>query len=148
MYAAGFEYAMPKSALPANTAVTRNRTLPANPILRTPVSRCVHPQQVPDPFGERTAVRRHGEHRSAAPLFHQRQRARVLDCVAAESYRGLIAAVLAFRANRLIQPPDRRMVKEQSLNANLENIHKRIEPPDVRQFVRNHRPQLFLRESG
>ncbi len=40
------------------------------------------------------------------------------------------------------------MVKEQRLDANLEDIHKGIEAADVRQFVGDHRLQLFFREAG
>ena len=101
-----------------------------------------------DALGERTAVRRHGEDRSAAPLFHQREGARIFDGVAAESDGHVIAAVLAFGANSFIEPPDRGMVEEQRLHANLENVYKRIEAPDVRQFVRDHQLQLFFGEAA
>ena len=111
------------------------------------VSGRVHPQQMPHPFRERSAIRRHGKHWSAAPFLHERQCARVLNCITAERNCGLVAAVLAFSANAAIQPPHCRMVKKQRLDTNLEHVHERIEPPDVRQFVRNHHTQLFLRES-
>ena len=94
---------------------------------------------------ERTTVRSHGKDRSAAPLFHQRKRACIFDRVAAESHGHVVAAVLAFRPNLFIQPPDRGMVEQQRLDANLEHIHKRIKPLDVRQFVGDHRLQAVLR---
>ena len=91
-----------------------------------------------DALGERTAVRGHGEDWRTAPFLHQREGARILDGVAAESHCHVVAAVLAFRSNSSVQPPDCGMVEEQRLNANLENIHKGIEALDVRQFVGDH----------
>src|ERR1051326_5206403 len=52
--------------------------------------------------------------------------------------------MLSFCANALVQPPDCGMIKKESLHAYLEHIHKRIEAPDVSQFVRNHRLQLIF----
>src|SRR5277367_3147520 len=56
--------------------------------------------------------------------------------------------MLALGANALIQPPHRGVIEEQSLNRNLKKIYEWIKPLDVRQFVRDHRLQLFLRKTG
>src|ERR1700686_4432488 len=88
-----------------------------------------------DTLGERSAVRGHGERRRAAPFFHERKRAGIFNGIAAESHCPVIATVLAFRANLFIQPPDRGMVKQQGLYANLEYIYEGIEPLDMSQFV-------------
>ena len=99
-------------------------------------------------LGQRTAICGHREGWSAAPLFHQSQGTRIFDGVPAESDGRVIAAVLALGANSFVEPPDRWMVEEQRLHANLENIHKGIEAPDVRQFVGNHQCQLFVAEAA
>src|SRR5450631_311152 len=94
-----------------------------------------------------TASRSHREDRRAAPFFHQRECAGILDSVATERHCYVIAAVLALRPNAFVQPPDCGMVEEQRLNTNLENIHKGIEALDVRQFVGYDRLQLFFGEA-
>src|SRR4029077_4170755 len=95
-----------------------------------------------------TAVHRHGENGSAAPLFHEREGARVFNGVAAESYRDVIAAVFAFGADSLVQPPDCGMVEEQRLDADLEHVDKGIEALDVREFVGDDSLKLVLGKAG
>src|SRR5580658_550884 len=85
-----------------------------------------------DALGQWPAVGGHGQNRCAAPFFHQRKGAGVFDGVAAESDCYIVTAMLAFRANPFIQPPDRWMIEEQRLDANLEDIHERIEALNVR----------------
>ena len=101
-----------------------------------------------DALGEWTAVRRHGEDGSAAPLFHQREGACVFNGVAAESHRDVIAAVFAFGADSLVQPPDCGMVEEQRLDADLEHVDKGIEALDVREFVGDDCLKLIFGEAG
>src|SRR4029077_9321372 len=143
----GFRICDAEKRVPCERRRHQKQNASRQPDFARAASRCVHPQQMPAPFRERSAIRRHCEHRSAAPFFHERQRARILNCVAAECDRSLVATVFALGTNTAIQPPHRRMVKKQRLNTNLEHVHKSIEPPDVCQFVRNYHTQLLLRES-
>jgi hypothetical protein len=100
-----------------------------------------------DALGQRAAVGGHREDWSAAPFFHQREGARVFDGVPAERDCHIVAAMLTFRTNPFIEPPDCGMIEEQSLDANLEDIYKRIKALDVRQFVGDDNLELFFGES-
>src|SRR5580704_8746534 len=105
-------------------------------------------QQAENPIGERTADRGHRQCRRASPLFHQSESAGVLYWIATKGHGDIIAAVLALGADAPIQPPYGGVIEEQSLDGNLENIYESVEPLNVRQFVGDHRLQLFLGKSG
>jgi hypothetical protein len=98
------------------------------------------PKYAHDAFGQRSAIRSHRQCRSATPLFHHGQSARVFDGVAADRDRRFVAAMLAFGANALVQPPDCRMIEQKRFDTDLEHIHKGIEPLDVRELVCNNGP--------
>src|SRR5438477_10217575 len=83
-----------------------------------------------DALGQRTAIGSHGKDRRAAPFLHQGESACVFHRISAERDRNFIAAVFPFGANPFVQPPDRGMIKEQRLHANLKHIHERVEAPD------------------
>src|SRR5580658_8061780 len=95
-------------------------------------------------LGERTPIRRHRQRRRASPLFHESEGTRVLDGIATQCDGYIVAAMLAFSANAFVQPPYCRVIEEQSLHRNLENIDEGIKPLDVRQLVDDDRLQLFL----
>ena len=105
-------------------------------------------QHTEDALGEWPAVGGHGEGGRTSPFFHHGEGAGVLDRIAAELDGHIVAAVLALGADAVVQPPHGRVVKEQSLHRNLENIDEGIETLDVRQFVGNHSLQLLLGKPG
>ena len=144
---AGRGRAIPSSAFPATSAAVRHRRLPVSPMLRTPAPRVFRPRTrtIRSVSGPRFAAI--AKTWRAAPLFHQREGARVFNGVAAESHRDVIAAVFAFGADSLVQPPDCGMVEEQRLDADLEDVDKGIEALDVREFVGDDRLKLILGEA-
>ena len=110
--------------------------------------RPVQSKHTQDALRKRATIGSHHQRRSGAPFFHQRERARVIDGVAANSNRFVVAAVLAFGANALAHPPNRGVIEQQRLHANLEKIHKAIQPANVRKLMRDDRFDLFFAQSG
>jgi len=61
-------------------------------------------------------------------------------------HRDLVAAKFALGADPPVQPPYRGMIEKQRLGQDLEKIDQEIPTPHMRQFMRDHRAQLRLRE--
>src|SRR5689334_23230463 len=101
-----------------------------------------------DARGERTAVCREAERRRGAPFFHGGESARIAEVIAAGGDSDVVAAVFALGAHALIQPPNRRMEKQDGLDKNLEEIDERVEAADVRQFVCDDGFDLIFREAS
>jgi hypothetical protein len=99
----------------------------------TPVSRWIRrssgpPGAVQSKFG-----------RDHAQAFEFSEGARVADGIAAHFDGQVIAAELALVTDARPNPPDRRLVEEQSLGEGLKHVDQIIVTPDVRQLVSQHR---------
>jgi len=81
-------------------------------------------------------------------LFHEGQRTSVFGGIAADRERHIVAAIFAFATNAFAQPPDRRVVEEQSFGGNLKQVEESIKAADVRQFVGYNGAKLQLAEPG
>src|ERR1700741_1131720 len=68
--------------------------------------------------------------------------------MAADCERHIVAAIFAFVTNAFAQPPDRRVVEEQSFGGNLKKVEEGIQAADVRQFVVYNGAQLQFGEPG
>ena len=90
----------------------------------------------------------HGERRRTAPFFHEGESASVFGGIAADGERYVIATIFAFGANALAEPPDGRVVEEQSFGGNLKKVEESIEAADVRQFVSYDGAKLQLGKPG
>ena len=99
---------------------------------------------VEDTLRQRAATQGHRQGRRLRPCRDQRQRPGIFQPVAAERERDLVTAEFAFGADAPVQPPQGGMIEEQHLGQYLEEVHKGIEPPDMGQFVRDHRTQLLF----
>src|SRR5579872_2574127 len=73
-------------------------------------------QQAQNAFGERPAIRRHGQNGSASPFFHQGKGARVLDRASAQRDGDIVATVFALGSDAPVHPPYCWMVEQQGLN--------------------------------
>ena len=101
-----------------------------------------------DACGERAAVGGEAERRSGAPFFHGGESARVAEMIAASGDSDVVAAVFALGAHALIQPPNRRMEKQDGLDKNLEEIDEGIEAANVREFVSDDGFDLIFGEAS
>ena len=122
--------------------------LPVTPSMRRPAPNGVAAQNVEDAPRQRTAICGHRQHGRLLPFRHQSESFGIFQPVACQRNRDLVAAQLAFGADAPVQPPYGGMIEQQRLDQDLQKIHESIEPPDMGQFVRDHRPQLRLRQAG
>ena len=75
------------------------------------------------------------------------ERAGVGDDVAAGSHREIVAAVFALLPDLPADPPDRRVVEEQGLDARLHEVDEIVVPANVRELVGEQELDLIRRQS-
>ncbi len=83
-----------------------------------------------------------------AQFFEVGKRLRVSIRIAAQADREIVAAVLALDPDAVRQPPDGRMVEEQSLDERLQQIDHVVVAADVRELVREDCFELIRRHPG
>ena len=67
---------------------------------------------------------------------HERESARVFGWIAANGERYVVAAIFAFGANALAEPPHGRVIEEKRFDGYLEEVHEGVEAADMRQLMR------------
>ena len=85
--------------------------------------------------------------RLAAERLETFERARIADRVPAEGNRDVVAAVLAFDAEAVGQPPHGRVEEEDGLDGRLDQVDRVVVPAHVRQLVGQDGAQLLGAET-
>jgi hypothetical protein len=96
-----------------------------------------------------TSVGCHGRLDVAAPEIVQRaEGAGVDEGVVADAEDQVVAAVLAFHAELMGDPPHRGVIEQQGLGDRLQQVHKIVVSPHVAELVSDDRRELGGREAG
>src|SRR5262245_12432977 len=97
---------------------------------------------------QRPAVCSHGEGRCHTRLFHERKSAGVLGGISADGKGYVVAAIFAFDAYTLAEPPYGRVVKKQRFNCDLEKVNECVEAADMREFMGDHCAELHFGQTS
>src|SRR5262245_47175284 len=76
--------------------------------------------------------------------FEFNERLRVDKRITANAHSQIITTMLTFSANSCRQPPYGRVIKKDRFDATLHHVHEEIVPADVRELMRQHRPELIF----
>jgi len=81
-------------------------------------------------------------------LLQHGESLRVVERIAANGNRDVVAAVLAFNSNPFRHPPDRGMIKQHRFGERLEHVDEIVVAPNVGELVRENRLHLRWCQGG